>query len=72
MGRNEPDNPGLRRYKLSWGCREDLLAYRRYCPREGVFTEGKNPQQGWHHAAFRHIPVPLARIIGAAIYPHMA
>jgi CelD/BcsL family acetyltransferase involved in cellulose biosynthesis len=73
MGRNEPDNPGLRRYKLSWGCREGLLGYRRYCPREGVFTDdGKNPQQGWHHAAFRRIPVPLARLIGAAIYPHMA
>lgn len=72
MGRNEPDNPGLRRYKLSWGCREGLLAYRRYCPRDEVFTEGKNPQQGWHHAAFRRIPIPLARIIGAAIYPHMA
>ena len=72
MGRNEPDNPGLRRYKLSWGCREDLLGYRRYCPREGAFSDGKNPQHGWHHAAFRRIPLPLARIIGSAIYPHMA
>jgi CelD/BcsL family acetyltransferase involved in cellulose biosynthesis len=72
MGRNEADNPGLRRYKLSWGCREGLLGYRRFCPREGVFTQGKNPQQGWHHAAFRRIPVPLARLVGSAIYPHMA
>lgn len=46
MGRNEAYNPGLRRYKLSWGCREGLLGYRRFCPGEGVFSQGKNPQQG--------------------------
>lgn len=72
LGRNETDNPGLRRYKLAWGSTEGELAYHRYFPARGDFVVGRNPQQGWHHRAFRHIPGPLARIIGACVYPHMA
>ncbi len=72
MGRNEIDNPGLRRYKLGWGTTEGELAYHRYVPARGGFESGRNPQQCWHHHAFRHIPVPLSRIIGTVVYPHMA
>jgi Acetyltransferase (GNAT) domain len=72
MGRNETDNPGLRRFKLGWGACEERLSYFRYSPRVKAFIDGTNPQQRWHHTVFRRIPVPIARIIGAAVYPHMA
>ncbi len=72
LGRNEIDNPGLRRYKLAWGATENELAYYRYCPAQKGFVSGRNPQQHWHHIAFRHIPVSVSRIIGTLVYPHMA
>lgn len=72
MGRNEMDNPGLRRYKLGWGTAESQLAYHRYAPAHKAFVGGCNPQQGWQRFAFRHIPVPLSRVIGSLLYPHMA
>ncbi len=71
LGRNEIDNVGLRRFKLAWGATEENLAYYRYFPAQGGFVSGRNPQQSWHHMAFRHIPVPVARIIGTLVYPHM-
>ncbi|MEO7098988.1 MAG: GNAT family N-acetyltransferase [Luteolibacter sp.] len=72
LGRNEIDNPGLRRFKLAWGATEGELSYHRYFPAQGGFMSGRNPQQRWHHMAFRHIPVPVARVIGTLVYPHMA
>jgi hypothetical protein len=72
MGRNEMDNPGLQRYKLAWGTTESELAYYRYSPAGRKFVGGRNPQQGWHHMALRRIPVPISKIIGSLVYPHMA
>lgn len=72
LGRNEPDNFGLSRYKLNWGATESELDYHRFSPAENAFVGGSNPQQAWHHRVFRHIPVPVARLIGSALYPHLA
>ena len=72
MGRNETDNAGLRRYKLSWGTSEGTLSYHRHSPAEGGFIHGTNPQQGWQQAFFRKLPIPAMKIIGSVIYPHMA
>jgi hypothetical protein len=72
MGRNETDNAGLRRYKLTWGTSEGELSYHRYSPAHGDFINGRNPQQGWQHATFRRLPVPVMKIIGSLIYRHMA
>jgi len=72
MGRSETDNPGLRRFKLAWGTTENEFIYHRYSPGEGKFVAGQNPQQGWHHAVFRRIPLPVSRLIGSLVYPHMA
>ena len=72
MGRNEIDNAGLRRYKLTWGTNENQLFYHRYSSTHGDFISGRNPQQGWQHATFRRLPVPVMKVIGSLIYPHMA
>lgn len=72
MGRTETDNDGLRRNKLAWGTSEAELSYHRYSPVHGGFISGRNPQQGWQQATFRRLPVPVMKIIGSLVYPHMA
>lgn len=72
MGRNETNNQGLRRYKLAWGTNEGTLSYHRHSSEAGDFISGSNPQQGWQHATFRRLPLPMMKIIGSIIYPHMA
>ena len=72
LGRNEPGNLGLSRYKLGWGATESELEYHRFSPAGNAFVGGSNPQQAWHRRVFRHVPVPVARLIGGALYPHLA
>jgi hypothetical protein len=72
MGRTEIGHPGLRRYKLAWGAREEELVYFRYSPQRGGFIAGGPPGSGWSQQIFRRMPVPLSRMIGAFAYRHMA
>jgi len=72
MGRTETGHPGLRRYKLAWGAREEELAYHRYSPASGGFVAGGNPGEGWQQKIFRRLPVPVSKIIGSLAYRHMA
>lgn len=72
MGRTESGHPGLRRYKLAWGAREEELAYYRHSPKSGGFIAGGKPGSGWTQKVFRRVPVPVSRMIGAMAYRHMA
>lgn len=72
LGRNETNNPGLRRYKLAWGSSENSLSYYRYSSIARNFIHASNPQQSWQHFAFRRFPLPLMKIIGSLTYRHMA
>jgi hypothetical protein len=72
MGRNETNNPGLRRYKLAWGSSENPLSYHRYSSVARDFIHGSNPQQSWQQSAFRRFPLPVMKIIGSLTYRHMA
>lgn len=72
MGRTEPDHPGLRRYKLAWGTREEELAYYRYSPDQRGFMAGVRTDSGWSQRIFRSLPVPVSRLIGTLAYRHMA
>lgn len=71
MGRTETDHPGLRRYKLAWGAREEELAYYRYSPKNGGFIAGGKPGSGWTQKVFRRVPVPVSRMIGTMAYRHI-
>jgi hypothetical protein len=72
MGRSEHDNPGLRRYKLAWGTTEGELTYHRHSPAHGDFICGRNSRRDWQVAGFRRLPVPVMKIIGSLVYPHIA
>jgi hypothetical protein len=72
FGRTSLNNDGLRRFKNSWGVAEEMLDYYRYDYREKTYVKQTDSAQGWHARLFRHLPISLARIIGAVLYRHTA
>lgn len=72
FGRTSLDNDGLRRFKNSWGVAEEMLEYFRYDYREKTYVKQTDSAQGWHTRLFRHLPISLARIVGALLYRHTA
>ena len=72
FGRTAVDNEGLRRFKLSWGTREEKIFYRHLMSETGCFEPMKSSSgPGFHHWLFRHSPLGLNRLAGKLIYPHL-
>ncbi|HXY70940.1 MAG TPA: GNAT family N-acetyltransferase [Actinomycetota bacterium] len=72
FGRTDAGNDGLRAFKLSWGAREEPLAY---CVlgREVSNTEPRNGIAGRAlGAAIRHGPPLLCRVTGELLYRYVA
>jgi hypothetical protein len=72
FGRTSLHNDGLRRFKLGWGAKEYPIEYVRYDLRAGRYVTAKDESSGWHNRFFRMLPTPLFRLIGAALYRHVA
>jgi hypothetical protein len=72
FGRTSLENEGLRRFKLGWGTRERRIDYFRYDPRKAGFVTARDASSGWHNRIFKTLPIPLSRLIGAALYRHVA
>jgi len=69
FGRTHIDNPGLVRYKKSWGTRQEDLTYYQF----GI--GGRSPsishRVGYKGSDFlKHLPVPILRIAGRLFYAH--
>ena len=74
LGRTETDQAGLRRFKMSWGSREEPLPYY-YYPEDqaGSWTTGQLPPGQQLMALFaRYAPSWALRMAGAAIYKRAA
>ena len=72
FGRTSITNDGLRRFKLGWGAEERQMDYFRYDFRHDRFVTGKDGAVGWHNSVFRRAPVLVSRMMGAALYRHIA
>ncbi len=72
LGRTSLANDGLRRFKLSWGTREEPLEYVRVDVRTHVFRTTADRAAGWHTSVFKCLPSGVSRLIGAALYRHLA
>lgn len=72
FGRTSLDNEGLRRFKLGWGTEEYRVEYAKLDLPSGKYAAGKDRASGWHTRVFQRIPIPIARVIGAALYRHVA
>ena len=72
LGRTSMGNPGLRRFKQSWGATETSHDYFRYNVSAGRFTSAPNPETGWHNRLFRTLPGFVSRLLGNVLYRHVA
>ena len=72
LGRTSQQNEGLLRFKHGWGATESELNYTTYNFRTNTFTTDPDHATGIHNTLFRHLPLPLSRLAGAALYRHMA
>lgn len=71
LGRSSCDDHGLRRFKHSWGCDEDMLNYFRYSDSRMAWIENQPHATESHPFLFGHLPVVLNRVAGRLIYPHL-
>lgn len=72
LGRTSIGNEGLRRFKVGFGAREQKLDYCRYDLREELFVMSGDGAEGWGTRVFRRLPLPLLRLAGRMIYPHLS
>lgn len=72
FGRTSIEDDGLRRFKLGWGTTESRIGYLKYDLRQEKYVFDRDRAHGWHNRIFRLVPVPVGRIVGALVYPHVA
>ena len=72
FGRTSLANEGLRRFKQGFGAREERLDCFRYDFRRGGFVATTDRAESPMNAVLRHLPLPLLRALGAALYPHLS
>ncbi len=71
FGRTDLSDRGLRRFKLGWGSREELLQYSRFDFSRHGWSLERPAGRGIHNLAFRRMPLIVNRLAGAMIYPHL-
>jgi hypothetical protein len=71
FGRTSPGDEGLRRFKLGWGAREEVLNYHRFRTRSNRWAPAHRGALSLPRAVCSRMPIALNRILGAAIYPHL-
>jgi hypothetical protein len=72
FGRTSAANEGLRRFKLSFGTREQPLRYFKFDFRKNQFVTAVDRAEGWPNHLFRLLPPPLFRLVGRLLYPHLS
>jgi hypothetical protein len=70
FGRTEPENEGLRKFKLGWGTTEEILNTYRYNFATNNFVSTKTKTSGFHNKLFNKIPLPALKIFGSMFYKH--
>ncbi len=72
FGRTSLANNGLRRFKCGFGAQERRLVYYSYDLAARRFAAGKDHSDTEHSLLFRRLPLPLLRLAGRLLYPHLA
>jgi len=71
FGRTDCENYGLRRFKLSWGTKEETIDYFRVDPSGRECLVSAPSDSGFHKKIFARLPLAVNRLAGAMIYPHL-
>ena len=72
FGRTSLGNEGLRRFKLGWGVREEMIEYVKFDYKRNQFVQEADAAAGWHNRFFRIMPSCLSRLTGAMLYRYWA
>ncbi len=72
LGRTSLANEGLRRFKLGFGAREHPITYHKYNFAKRTFVTDTDRAQGWFNRVFRCLPLPVLRLAGQILYPHLS
>lgn len=71
FGRTSLSNTNLRRFKLGWGAKEEIIGYSKWDSSAGAWVTGCDRASGRHNAIFSRMPLALNRWAGALFYPHL-
>lgn len=71
LGRTEPGNDGLRRFKMEWGAQERIIRYYRYDLQNDTFTKTPWIVRPLHKQVFSNLPIPILNLMGRLLYRHM-
>jgi hypothetical protein len=72
LGRTSLSNEGLRRFKISLGALEETVQYCRYDFSSEQFVKDIDRVEGWFNRVFARLPLPLLRLSGTLLYPHLS
>jgi hypothetical protein len=72
LGRTSLSNEGLRRFKLGLGAVEEEIRYTKYDFSSEQFVRDVDRAEGWHNRVFARLPLPVLRLAGAILYPHLS
>lgn len=72
FGRTARWNEGLRRFKLGWGAQEASTGYFKCDLKAKRYVSSKEESFGWSNRIISRIPIPVAKVIGRVLYPHVA
>lgn len=71
FGRTSINNDGLRRFKQSWGTKEETIEYYKFDTATQTWATAQDRATGFHNAVFRHLPLAVNRLAGTMMYPHL-
>ena len=71
MGRTEPENSGLRRFKDGWGTEEKMINYYKYEVKNETFVHDQDMVSQYQKRLIRKIPKPLLTAIGSKLYKYV-
>jgi CelD/BcsL family acetyltransferase involved in cellulose biosynthesis len=71
MGRTSLHNEGLRQFKLGWGTAESTIEYFKFDTAAGTWAADSDRASGIHNAIFSRLPLPINRLMGRLLYPHL-
>jgi hypothetical protein len=72
LGRTSVTNEGLRRFKLALGADEQEIRYAKYDFSAKKFVRDVDRVEGWFNEVFARLPLPVLRLSGAMLYPHLS
>jgi len=70
LGRTEPENQGLIKFKSGWGATEKSVGYYWYNFRNKTFASNHLKVTGFHNKIFKRMPPSLLKIAGSFFYKY--